>query len=98
MLSILHFQVFFLLFSFLSLFTKPEDFTGSVHNKCDTKIRDRINLVVFRGPKPTDRHVVCGIDIGAYAIKLVALEQREAGIAFRHVAQVATPADRSRTT
>ena len=49
--------------------------------------------MVFRGSKPADSQLVCGIDIGAYAIKLVALERRESGIAFRHVAQVPTPAD-----
>jgi type IV pilus assembly protein PilM len=49
--------------------------------------------VLFRGSKQTDRQIACGIDIGAYAIKLVALERCEAGLAFRHVALCATPAD-----
>ena len=43
--------------------------------------------------KTSIRQIACGIDIGAHAIKLVALEQCEAEIVFRHVAHSATPTD-----
>jgi type IV pilus assembly protein PilM len=39
------------------------------------------------------RQLACGIDIGMYAIKLVALERHESGLTLQHVARCATPAD-----
>ena len=49
--------------------------------------------MLFKAAKNAGRHLACGIDIGTHTIKLVALEQHEAGLAFRHAARVATPAD-----
>ena len=49
--------------------------------------------MIFKAAKNSGRHLACGIDIGTHTIKLVALEQNESGLAFRHVARSPTPAD-----